>query len=62
MELFSYQFENQEDRELAFNNIAKWYGDSFIERVETLELNIRPPADLQTVTQEIVEKHLGKLK
>ncbi|WP_413287452.1 hypothetical protein [Bdellovibrio sp. HCB337] len=62
MDLFSYQFENQEDRELAFLNIAKWYGDSFIERVETLELTIRPPADLQVATQEIAEKHLGRLK
>lgn len=62
MEFLNYQFENQEDREMAFYNIAKWYGDSFIERVETLELNARPPAELRTATQEIIEKHLGRLK
>lgn len=62
MDLVNYQFENQEDREMAFLNIAKWYGESFIERVETLELTVRAPAGLESATQEIIEKHLGRLK
>lgn len=62
MELLNYKFENQEDREMAFLNIAKWYGESFIERVEALELTVRPPESLRAATQEIVKKHLGKLK
>lgn len=62
MDLVNYQFENQEDREMAFLNIAKWYGESFIERIETLELSVRAPAGLKDVTQQIIEKHLGWLK
>lgn len=62
MDLLNYQFENQEDRETAFLNIVKWYGDSFIERVETLGLDVRAPSALKAATQEIIAKHLGKLK
>lgn len=62
METFSYQFETKEDREMAFHNIVKWYGDSIVKRVKVLELNVQAPRDVQPATRQIVEKHLGKLK
>jgi hypothetical protein len=62
METFSYQFENQEDREMAFHNIVKWYGDSIVQRVEFFELNVQAPLDVQPEAHQIVVKHLGKLK
>ena len=62
METFSYQFENREDREMAFHNIVKWYGYSIVERIEFLELNVQAPRDVQPAARQIVEKHSGKLK
>ena len=61
METFSYQFENKEDREMAFHNIVKWYGDTIVKKVKFLELNVHAPHDIHAPTQQIVEKHLGKL-
>lgn len=34
MEVFNYEFETREDREMAFHNIVKWYGDSVVAKVE----------------------------
>lgn len=62
MEVWSYQFETKEDREMAFHNIVKWYGDSVVKRVETLGLTVQAPRDVQPATRQIIEKHLGKLK
>lgn len=62
METFSYQFETKEDREMAFHNIVKWYGDSIVKRVDILELNVQAPRDVQPAARQIIEKHLGKLK
>jgi hypothetical protein len=62
MKFFSYVFENLEDREMAFNNIVKWYGATIVEKIESLELNIRATKDVQSETKQIIEKHMGRVK
>jgi hypothetical protein len=62
METFSYQFENKEDREMAFHNIVKWYGDSIVKKIEFLELNVKAPSEVHPAAHQIVVKHLGRLK
>jgi len=62
MEVWSYQFETKEDREMAFHNIVKWYGDSVVKRVEILGLTVQAPRDVHPAARQIIEKHLGKLK
>lgn len=62
MQFFSYQFENKEDREMAFHNIVKWYGTAIVEKIDKLELNIRAPKDIFAEAQKIIEKHFGRRK
>ncbi|MBS1970533.1 MAG: hypothetical protein JSU04_09500 [Bdellovibrionales bacterium] len=62
MEVCNYEFETREDREMAFHNIVKWYGDSVVTKVEFLELTVTAPKDVAFETEQIVTKHLGRLK
>lgn len=62
MRIFSYEFENLEDREMAFHNIAKWYGKDIVERVSAYDLTVYATADVLADTLEIIEKHSGRLK
>jgi hypothetical protein len=62
MEVFNYEFETREDREMAFHNIVKWHGSSVVEKVDFLELIVTAPHDVASQADEIVTKHLGKRK
>ncbi|RYG55685.1 hypothetical protein EON80_30320 [bacterium] len=60
MKFFKYEFETLEDREMAFNNIVKWYGNTIVEKIEKFGLNIRATKDVICETGKIAEKHFGR--
>jgi hypothetical protein len=62
MKLFDYQFENKEDREMAFLNIVKWYGASVVDKIDKLDMKLHGPKDILIEAHKIIEKHFGKLK
>lgn len=62
MKLFSYVFEDREDREMAFLNIVKWYGSSGVEKIENLGLSVRGTKEVLVEVCRIIEKHSGRLK
>ncbi len=62
MKLFNYEFENLEDREMAFHNIVKWYGAGVVEKINSLGLNVQATSENARETTQIIEKHSGRLK
>jgi SepF-like predicted cell division protein (DUF552 family) len=62
MKVLNYEFTNKEDRETAFNNIVKWYGEKVVTKVDFLELNIEATQEVLKNLKQIAEKHFGKIK
>lgn len=62
MKFFNYEFENLEDREVAFLNIVKWFGKGFVEKIDSLGLNVQVGSENFPETIQIIEKHSGRLK
>jgi hypothetical protein len=62
MNVSTYEFENKEDREEAFHNIVKWFGNTIVEKIDQLFLSVQASEDVITATGQIVEKHEGRQK
>jgi SepF-like predicted cell division protein (DUF552 family) len=62
MKVLNYEFGNKEDRETAFNNIVKWYGEKVVTKVDFLELNIEATQEVLKNLKQIAEKHFGRIK
>lgn len=62
MKVLNYEFTNKEDRETAFNNIAKWYGSKIVTKVDFLELSVEATQDVLKDIKQIAEKHFGRIK
>jgi len=62
METLNFEFETREDREMAFHNIVKWYGNDVAAKVEFLEIAVHASDEIMSETSKIIEKHQGRLK
>ncbi|MGZ3742767.1 MAG: hypothetical protein ACXWRE_04275 [Pseudobdellovibrionaceae bacterium] len=60
MDILNYEFENVEDREMAYHNIEKWYGSNVAERVECLKISVQASKEVMAATGKIMEKHFGR--
>ncbi|HEY8272742.1 MAG TPA: hypothetical protein VIG33_17745 [Pseudobdellovibrionaceae bacterium] len=60
MDTLNYEFENIEDREMAYHNIEKWYGSKVVERVDALKISVHASKEIVVATGKIMEKHFGK--
>jgi hypothetical protein len=62
VDILNYEFENIEDREMAYHNIEKWYGSTVAERVESLKISVHASKEVAAATSKIMEKHFGTKK